>query len=112
MAYRCLDSLLVIRQGKEAASHQEWADFLACLGKQNLATLKVLILTDGGGPTASQRSELKLTMAGRSVRTAVVSDSMKVRFIIAAVALINREHYGFAKHELYDAYRFLELTSD
>jgi hypothetical protein len=68
-------------------------------------------VTVGGGPTAAQRASLKLAMKGRSVRSAVVSDSVKVRFIIASVALINREHHGFSTRELGKAYDFLQLTS-
>lgn len=72
----------------------------------------MLILTTGGGPTADQRVELKHFMAGRSVRTAVVSDSIKMRFIIPSIALTNREHHGFTSRELGKAYDFLELSPE
>jgi hypothetical protein len=110
MLFRLTGSVMVIRQGTEAATEHEWRGFLTELGQQDLTTLRVLIATDGGGPSAAQRASLKVTMAGRSVRTAVVSDSIKIRFTIATIALINREHHGFSNHELSQAYDFLQLT--
>lgn len=44
------------------------------------------------------------------MRSAVVSDSIKVRFTIATIALINPEHHGFSNRELSQAYDFLQLT--
>lgn len=110
MLVRLTGSVMVIRQGTEAATEQEWRGLLTKLGQQDLTKLRILIATDGGGPTAAQRASIKALMAGRSVRTAVVSDSMKVRFAIATIAFINREHHGFATRELSQAYDFLQLT--
>ena len=108
--FRVTGSVMVIRQGTEPANEHEWRGLLTELGQRDLTKLRVLIATDGGGPSAEQRSSLKVTMAGRSVRTAVVSDSMKIRFTIATIALINREHHGFSNRELSQAYEFLQLT--
>jgi hypothetical protein len=110
MLFRLTGSVMVIRQGIEPANEHEWRGLLTELGKQDFTKLRVLIATDGGGPSAEQRASLKVTMAGRSVRTAVVSDSIKVRFTIATVALINREHHGFSNRERSQAYDFLQLT--
>lgn len=110
MLFRLIGSVMVIRQGTEAATQHEWRDFLTSLAQQDLTKLRVLIATDGGGPSSQQRASLKATMAGRSVRTAVVSDSIKVRFTIATIALISREHHGFSNRELRQAYDFLQLT--
>lgn len=110
MLFRLTGSVMVVRQGKEPAHEHEWRSFLKELGQRDLTTLRVLVATDGGGPSAEQRAALKATMAGRSVRTAVVTDSIKVRFTIATVALINREHHGFSNRELSQAYDFLQLT--
>lgn len=110
MLFRLNGSVMVIRQGTEAATEHEWRGLLTELGQQDFTKLRVLIATDGGGPSAEQRASLKVIMAGRSVRTAVVSDSIKVRFTIATIALINREHHGFSNRELSQAYDFLQLT--
>jgi hypothetical protein len=110
MLFRLTGSVMVIRQGIWPPNEDEWRGLLTELGRQDFTKLRILIATDGGGPTAEQRASLKVTMAGRSVRTAVVSDSIKVRFTIATIALINREHHGFSNRELSQAYDFLQLT--
>ena len=110
LAFLSFGSVMVVQQGAEPATDSEWRAFMADLGPKDLSQLRVLILTTGGGPTADQRVELKHFMAGRSVRTAVVSDSIKMRFIIATIALINREHHGFNNRELSKAYDFLALS--
>lgn len=110
MLFRLTGSVMVIRQGTEPANEHEWRGFLTELGQRDLTKLRIVIATDGGGPTAEQRATLKVIMAGRSVRTAVVSDSIKVRFTIATIALINREHHGFSNRERSQAYDFLQLT--
>jgi hypothetical protein len=111
MAFRTSESLTVILQRTEPPTEGEWQAFLADFAGQDLSTLRVLIMTDGGGPTAMQRATLKTLMAGRSVRAAVVSDSIKVRFIVATIALINPVHHCFTGGERAKAYEFLGLTS-
>lgn len=111
MAFYTSGLVMVIQQGREAATDEEWCALLEELAKQDFEKLRVLILTTGGGPTAPQRAQLKTLMAGRSVRTAVVSDSIKARFIIATIALINRQHHGFTSRELTHAFDFLGLTT-
>lgn len=110
MVFRSLPSVLVVRQGTEASTDQEWRAFLDVLATQDFSKLKVMIVTDGGSPTVQQRAALKITLAGRTARTAVVSDQFKVRFVVASIALINREHHGFGGHERDKAYEFLGLS--
>jgi hypothetical protein len=110
MLFRLTGSVMVIRQGTGPPSEHEWRGLLSELGQQDFTKLRVLIATDGGGPSAEQRASLKATMAGRSVRSAVVSDSLKVRFTIATIALINPDHHGFSNRERSQAYDFLQLT--
>jgi len=110
MAFRTSESLTVVQQRALPPTDDEWQAFLNDLGSRDLSTLRILIMTEGGGPTSRQRALLKTLMAGRSVRSAVVSDSIKVRFIVATIALINPEHHCFSGNERAKAYEFLELT--
>lgn len=112
MMFRALgESLMVVRQDAQSSTDAEWRAFLAELVTQQFEKLRVLIVTDGGGPTSEQRAELKVAMAGRAARTAVISDSIKVRFTIAMIALINPQHHGFASHEIGQAFDFLDLSA-
>jgi hypothetical protein len=74
--------------------------------------MRILVITDGGGPDRLQRNRLEAVLDGKSIRVAVVSDSAKVRFIASAIALLNREHRGFAVKELPKAFEYLSLTRD
>lgn len=114
MATRSIGSMVVLRENKETPSDREWDDFLGILVKnhQALDTLKILVLTEGGGPNAAQRKRLEVALGGKSVRVAIVTDSPKARFIASAITFLNKEHRGFSTSEIDQAYRHLGMTLD
>jgi hypothetical protein len=103
--------MLVSCETKEAPSDQEWDEFLRMLAthQANFASLRILVVTDGGGPTATQRKRLQTALAGQSVKVAVVTDSIKVRFIVSSVALLNHSIATFSRSEFSKAIAFLGL---
>jgi hypothetical protein len=105
-------SLLLLRQSNTSPTDAEWNSTLTLLAEIRAEglTAKVLVVTDGAGPDAKQRARLETLLAGKPVRTAVVSDSLKLRFISAGVALFNPGHRAFARAELQEAYAYLGLT--
>lgn len=114
MFCRVVGSMIVIRQNKETSSDQDWDDFLDMLveHRANFASLKILVVTDGGGPSQPQRKRLEVALDGKPVRVAVVSDSMKTRFIVSSIALLNRDMSSFRASEMTQAYEHLGLTFD
>jgi hypothetical protein len=68
-------------------------------------------VTKGGGPDVKQRKRLETTLAGAKFQTAVVSDSVKVRFVAATIALFHKEHRSFTEDEMDRAYQHLGLTA-
>lgn len=112
MVTRRVGQLLVSCQNNETPSDVEWDEFLRILvaNRENFATLKLLVVTDGGGPTAAQRKRLEAALAGQSIRVAVVTDSIKVRFIVSSVALLNRHISTFSRAETARAYQYLGLS--
>lgn len=106
--------MIVIRQNKDTSSDQDWDDFLDLLVERRaeFATLKILVVTDGGGPSMAQRKRLEIALDGQPVRVAVVSDSMKTRFIVSSIALLNRDMSSFRAGEMAQAYDHLGLTLD
>lgn len=103
--------MLVSYETKEMPSDHEWDEFLKMLAthRANFAALKILIVTDGGGPTLTQRKRLQTALAGQSVKVAVVTDSIKVRFIVSSVALLNHSISTFSRAEFSKAVAFLGL---
>lgn len=114
MVFKRIGSMVVLRENMKTPHDSEWDAFLAFLlaNRDDFPKLKVLVATDGGGPSAAQRKRLADTLDGRSVRVAVVTDSAKSRFIASAISLINRDHRGFSTAERKDAYAHLDLSAD
>ena len=108
---RRIGPLVILLQGTDSPTDAEWTECLHLVGKVgDINTTRVLVVTAGGGPTLSQRRALERVLAGTKVCSAVVSDSMKVRFIVASVALFSTSIATFQLKELHRAYEFLGLT--
>jgi hypothetical protein len=114
MFCRVVGSMIVIRQNKETSSDQDWDDFLDILvaHRGDFARLKILVVTDGGGPSVAQRKRLEVALDDKPVRVAVVSDSMRTRFVVSSIALLNPEMSSFRVTEMSQAYDHLSLTLD
>jgi hypothetical protein len=102
-------TLLVLVQDDQAPSNAEWDAFLGLL-RANLPNVKILVVTKGGGPDEKQRKRLELTLGRSRFRVAVVSDSVKVRFVAAMIALFHKEHRSFTSAQTQEAYAHLEMT--
>ena len=109
---RVVESLIVLRENSATPTDRDWDEFLEILAanRSNFQHIKILVATDGGGPSSDQRTRLSVALGGRRVRVAVVTDSIKVRFIVSSIALLNSEIATFSKSELSEAYKHLSLT--
>ena len=112
LATRRLDSTLVLRQGAAEPTDEEWNELLGALEDLHRTTgeVKFLVVTDGGGPSPPQRKRLGEALGGQNFRVAVVTDSVKARFVSAAVALFNPNTQAFTRAELPSAYKFLGIS--
>lgn len=106
-------SMIVLRENKSTPRDEDWDAFLHCLAsnRDNSARIKILVMTDGGGPNQEQRKRLEVALGGRVFRVAVVTESMKVRFIVSSIALLNREIRTFTPREIGEAYRHLDMNA-
>lgn len=111
---RDIGGLLISRQNKETPSDAEWDEFLEAVvtNRERAALVKILVMTEGGGPSVVQRKRLEQALDRRTFRVAVVTDSIKVRFIVSSVALLNRDISSFARSDIRDAYRYLDLSME
>lgn len=76
---------------------------------QDASRVRILVITEGGGPTPNQRKVMQQALAGKAVRNACVSDSVKIKFIMATVALFNSEAKLFPSWDMTGAFDFLGL---
>ncbi|HWZ89006.1 MAG TPA: hypothetical protein VNW92_09150 [Polyangiaceae bacterium] len=109
---RKVESLLILRESKLDPSDAEWDETLRILAehRHEIDQIKVLVVSDGGGPTQAQRKRLERTLEGKPIRVAVVSDSMKVCFICSSVALFTSNLSSFRVSEIREAYSWLNLS--
>lgn len=113
LAFRSItDTMLVLRENKDTPRDEDWDAFLEVLSKNrpNFDKFKILVMTEGGGPNQDQRKRLEVALGGRPVRVAVVTDSVKVRFIVSSIALLNREIRTYSNREIEEAYQHLNMT--
>jgi len=110
--FRRVGRLLLIFAGRATPTDDEFDQVLRefALPRAELATLKVLIFTKGTAPTAPQRKRLQDILGGVLFPTAVVSDSIKIRFVAAAIVLFHKDHRAFARSEIDGALDYLQLT--
>jgi hypothetical protein len=110
---RWVGSTLVMVENAQTPLDQEWDEFLQVLSdnRSQLPKLRLLVMTTGGGPNTQQRKRLEATLGGTPMRVAVVSENMKVRFIVSTIALFHRDLRSFSSSELAEAYAHLGLTT-
>jgi hypothetical protein len=112
LAVRSVESMLILRENADTPTDKDWDEFLDILveNRPRFPSLKILVMTDGGGPNMNQRKRLEKALDKRPVRVAVVSDSARVRFIVSTIAFLNPEIRTFSRKEIDDAYEHLSLT--
>jgi hypothetical protein len=103
--------LLLLRQNAETATDNEWANLLRTLValRADLQKVKIIVRTDGGGPSPAQRKSLEEALGGKPARVAVVSDHLKVRFVTSTIALFQKELKSFMVKESSQAYDHLGM---
>lgn len=109
MLTRKVGSVLLLVQGLASPSDAEWKECLDIL-RPFVAAARVLVVTEGGGPTPMQRKRLSALIGEYPIRAAIVTDSVKVRFIVASVALFIRRIRCYTRSDIRSAFRHLDLT--
>ena len=110
--FRTLGSLMILRESNDTPTDPDWDAFLAELRVQrpNFKAMRIIVFTDGGGPTSAQRKRLAEALGGSSVQVAVVTDRTAVRFIVSSIALLNKSISTFSVKETTKAYEWLKLS--
>lgn len=112
MVVRRVGTMLLLRQNHETATDDEWKHLLDVLIslRADLPKLKIMVRTDGGGPSPQQRRSLEDALAGTPARVAVVSDHLKVRFVTSTIALFQKDLRSFMTKEIGQAYEHLSMS--
>ena len=106
--------MIILRENASTPDDRDWDGFLEVLikNRDQFEKMKCLVVTDGGGPNAAQRKSLEAALDNRPLRVAVVTDSPKARFIASMITFLNRDHRGFSKKEIGEAYVHLGMSKE
>jgi hypothetical protein len=112
MTSRLVGRLLVISHEAGIPPDDEWNEALTMLSAHDLEQLRVLVFTEGGGPSPAQQARLAKVLArwSRTLLVAVVSDNTGIRFLASALALFLKRIRTFTRTDVTGAYRYLELS--
>lgn len=101
-----------------AVPQEEWNAALrlyARISERDAGRARMLVITDGGGPDAKQRSQLKAIWDGRAIPTAVIVPGMNnlvKRGLMTALTWINPRMAFFVPTQLRAALRHLGLEGE
>lgn len=112
MAWQLVDRLVLVWHGPGVPAQETWDRLLEVLDSRRHSPVRVMVLEDGGGPSASQQLRLTQVIGARSLPlpVAVVSDSTRVRFIASTLALFTKRIRTFRLAEIDQALAFLDLN--
>jgi len=111
MAFKVIDRLFLVAYGTEDPSDAEWAIYLRDIERHGIERTLQLIYTEGSGPSATQRRDLKELLDGRAVPVAVMSSSAAVRGMVTAMSWFNTKIRAFAPADLGEALAYLEIPT-
>jgi len=102
--------IMVVIHTSYAPSDAEWREYVDGVGSCDLETMRSIVITDGGAPTAQQRKAVNDLLGGRQVPGVVISPSTFVRGVVTALAWFNPGLKAFAPEEFGKACQYLELS--
>jgi hypothetical protein len=111
---RELGSVLVLFHSSRAPTNDEWDSILAMLERTMRAhgAVQIIVLTEGGPPSATQRAALTRILAGGKSRSAVLTQSKAARAIVTALRWWNPTIVSFSPDDLASAMAFLRIEPE
>jgi len=112
LAFARHHNYVVVVHSARAPSDAEWDAYLRDAGGSLSEIQGMLIMTDGGGPTSSQRRSLKKLFeehTRHNASFAVISSSLLARGIVLAINLFNPYIRAFRPEALDEALKFLRV---
>ena len=104
--------LIVSCQTRFNPSDLEWDRWMtaASVLSRQVGDFRLLVVTDGGHPTRAQLERLKRLKDQKEPATAIVSSSVALRFMGAALTFVNSTIRCFAPAQLDDAFEHIRLA--
>jgi hypothetical protein len=114
MAFRLLPDIHIAVNSADDPSDEEWQAYTSAVIAKldrgyDIARMRTLVVSDGGGPNAAQRKIVNTSLAGRPTRVALVSSSVAIRSITTALGWFNSQIKSFSPGDVTSAFRFLDI---
>lgn len=117
MAFGNVEKFLVAAHTKLAPGEEEWEGWMEfCLRAVRPGeVMKVLIVTEGGAPSAAQRQVMNEKLSPyvienpNALRNAIVTSSAFVRGVVTALSWFHPGHCAFSPANMDDAMAYLEV---
>jgi uncharacterized small protein (DUF1192 family) len=110
MIFKTVGNLLIAVHSENNMSDEEARVCNEALRGLDLDRLRVLVCTEGGGATATQRRALVDAYGGREPKTAIVSASWLVRGPATALSWFNKNLKAFSNDDIEGALRYLDIA--
>jgi hypothetical protein len=100
---------MVVVHGKESPSDADWDRMCEFLKQAASPEMRILVYTDGGAPSAVQRSKLNAVLHMKP-RVAILTTSLIARTAGTALRWFNDKIRIFGPHEIEAGLKHLQLT--
>ncbi|HKP64707.1 MAG TPA: hypothetical protein VJV78_48555 [Polyangiales bacterium] len=104
-----LDRVKIAVHDTSAPTEEEWARWVGLCAEPG-DRLRFLVESHGGAPNAKQRKALNDVLAGREVRSAVLTDSIVARGVVTALAWLGIPLRAFPLGDYKSAGEYLGLS--
>jgi hypothetical protein len=111
MVHEVCGDLFVVIHPATPPTEDEWMDYLRSWRPLDMARMRTIVFTDGGGPNAAQRKLANEALAGKPSLTAVVSSSQVVRGMVTALSWFNPKIKAFGPEEALEAFHYLGVRT-
>jgi hypothetical protein len=113
MAWRFVGRLGVIVHGEKAPTNLEWHTFLRDASKHSArGDGRVMVASYGGGPDGQQRKALAEAVGHSPAPTVIMTNSVVMRSIVAAISFFNRKTMAVGLHDHDEACAYLGLSGE
>lgn len=110
LSFTIFENTCVLLHAKQNAPDESWGKYLKAMARYRFTGApRILVFSDGGGPTPAQRQLLANSTSGLDYYCAVIGEAAITRFIVASLALANPHTRSFYPRELPQALEHLQL---
>jgi hypothetical protein len=107
VCYALVGNIFIAVWGRANLSDAEFPTVLEVFQGLDFQKIRMLVITEGGGPTPVQRKSMNVALNGKEMATAVVSDDLMVRGTVTALGWFNKKVRSFPMAALNESLEYL-----